>query len=312
MKRVLVTGCAGFIGGNLCRRLLDDGHEVVGIDDLSAGTHENVPAGVDLHELDIRDPAIEPLFGGVDAVFHLAARNCLIDCLRRPVETVDINVKGTVTVLEACRKAAVGKLIYASTSAAYEGIQELPSREDRVLPVGPYAVAKHAGAQFVESYGRLHGLRFTILRYFNVYGPAQDYRRVVPPLVAAFVIKLLRGEAPVIFGTGDKRRDFVYVDDVNRMHRLCLDERRTDGAVLNVGSGRNYSVLEVYQAIVDQLGTPIPPRFETDLPGEALATQADLTAARAVGWEPRVGLREGLARSIEYLRSRVLTEETTS
>jgi UDP-glucose 4-epimerase len=309
MSRVLVTGCAGFIGGNLCRALLAGGHEVVGIDDLSAGTLDNLPGGVEFAELDIRDPGIQRLFAGVDAVFHLAARNCLIDCMRHPIETADVNVKGTIQVLEACRKVGGPKLIYADTSAAYEGIEQFPTPEERVCPIGIYAISKNAGAKFVESYGRLYGQRYTILRYFNVYGPAQDHRRVMAPVMSAFILRLLAGEPPVIYGTGEKRRDFVYVDDVNRFHLQCLRDTRTNGRILNVGSGRNYSVFEIYQAIVEQLGTEQRPVFRPDLPGEAFQTLADLTAARSVGFEPQTDLKDGLARSIEYLKTKVMTKE---
>jgi UDP-glucose 4-epimerase len=305
MDRVLVTGCAGFIGSNLCESLVAHGYQVTGIDNLSAGTRENIPSGIEFHELDIRDRAIEPLFAGASAVFHLAARNCLSDCIEHPLETADINVRGTVQVLEACRKARVGKLIYADTSAEYEGVSEFPSREEQVCPIGTYAVSKRGGALFVESHARLHGQRYTTLRYFNVYGPAQDYRRVVPPVMSAFIIKLLAGERPVIYGDGSKRRDFVYVDDVNAFHLLCLTDPRTDGRTFNVGSGQSWSIREVFAAIERQLRTGLQPLQQPDLPGEAQQTLADLTAARSVGWAPKVGLDEGLRRSIEYIKRRV-------
>ncbi len=306
MKRILVTGCAGFIGSNLCQDLVANGHAVVGIDNLSAGTRANVAAGVEFHELDIRDPAITPLFAGVEAVFHMAARNCLTDCMAHPLDTADVNVKGTVNVLEACKRNAVAKIVYSDTSAEYEGVDEFPSREDKVAPIGTYAVAKRAGALFVESYARLYGQRFTTLRYFNVYGPAQDFRRVVPPVMSAFIMKLLAGERPSIYGTGAKRRDFVYVSDVNAFHLLCLRDERTDGRTFNVGSGQSHSILEIFTAIERQLRTGIQPLFKDDLPGEAFQTLADIGAARALGWSPQVGLEEGLRRSIEYIRSRVL------
>lgn len=307
--RVLVTGCAGFIGSNLCRFLLDDGHEVRGIDDLSAGDRDRVPEGVEFAELDIRDPEIRPLFQGVQAVFHLAARNCLTDCLAHPVETASINVEGTVRVLEASRVAAVERFFYADTSAVYEGVEALPSVEDRVCPVGPYAVAKHAGALFVRSYGRLHGLPYTIFRFFNVYGPAQDHRRSVPPVMSAFILSLLRGETPVIYGTGQKRRDFIYIDDLCRFVLRCLRDSRSEGRVVNVGFGENYSVQEIFEAVARELHMDVAPQMRADLPGEAQVTLADISAARALGFEPEIDLIEGIKRSIEYVRNVVMTEE---
>jgi UDP-glucose 4-epimerase len=303
---ILITGAAGFIGSHLATRLLDEGHRVIGLDNLSAGTRANLDPRLTFVEADIRDAGIARHFAGVEAVFHLAARTCLPDCLRHPCETSDINVTGTVAVLEAARGAGVRKLIYADTSAAYEGVPELPSRVDRVCPIGPYAVSKRAGALFCQSYQRLHGLPVTILRYFNVYGPAQDWRRVIPPVMSAFILRLLRGERPTIYGSGEKRRDFVYVDDVNAFHLLALRDRATDGRVFNVGSGVNYSVNEVFALIEAELRTGLTPRHEPDLPGEAEATLADIADGRALGWEPKVDIREGLRRSIAYLRERVL------
>jgi UDP-glucose 4-epimerase len=298
--KVLVTGCAGFIGGNLCSDLVRTGYQVVGIDNLMSGTRDSVPADVDFHEVDIRDKAARTLFRGVDAVFHLAARNCPSDCMNHPVETSAINVTGTVQVLEACRACGVGKVIYADTSAQYEGIDRFPSREDTVCPIGPYAVSKRAGALFVESYSRLHGQRFTILRYFNVYGPAQDHRRVVPPVMSAFIMRLLSGQRPRIYGNGRKRRDFVYVDDVNRFHLRCLVDERTDGRTLNIGSGTSHSILEIYAAIEEQMQTGLEPVYEDELPGEAFQTLADITAAKRLGFDPSVSLKEGLTRTVEY------------
>lgn len=304
--RVLVTGAAGFIGSNLCAALLGSGHTVVGLDDLSAGTRENLPAGVEFHRGDIGDPGTWPLYAGADAVFHLAARNCLADCMAHPVETSVTNVAGTASVLEGARRAGVGRVVYAGSSAEYEGVAELPSRVERVKPLGTYAVSKRAGGLLCESYAHLHGMAITQVRYFNVYGPAQDWRRVIPPVISAFVLKLLRGERPAIYGTGEKRRDFIYVDDVNALHLLLLQDPRTVGQVYNLGTGRNHSVNEIFGIIEGMLRTELQPEYRDDLPGEAEATLAEISRERALGWEPRIGIEEGIRRSIEYLRHSVL------
>ncbi len=303
MTKILVTGCAGFIGSNLCLNLLEKGYDVVGIDNLMAGTRANVPDGVDFHEIDIRDAASEALYAGVQTVFHLAARNCLSDCMEHPLDTADINVRGTVQVLESCRKQGVAKIVYADTSAEYEGIDEFPSKEDQAAPVGTYAVSKRAAALFIESYNKLYGQRYTMLRYFNVYGPAQDFRRVVPPVMSAFIMKMLAGEQPYIYGTGEKRRDFIYVDDVNRFHLECIENEKTDGRIFNVGSGVNHSIREIFDAIEAQMKTGIVPEMREELPGEAWQTLADLTNSRSVGWEPQITLEQGIAKSIEYIKS---------
>ena len=300
-KRIGITGVAGFIGSNLADRLLAEGYDVVGFDNLAYGVREQVPDGVRFHEVDIRGRQIYERFRGLDVLFHLAAKNCIADCQEDPLETSDVNVTGTVNVFEAARRADVGKVVYAESSALYEGSQTLPTPESDVHPQSFYAVSKLAGMAFAEAYRRFYGLRTTALRYFGVYGPRQDYRRTIPPVMSAFIIKLLRGERPVIYGTGEKRRDFIYVDDVNDFHLRCIDDERTEGEVYNLGTGVNYSVREIYDEIATQLGTSIQPEFRPDLPGEAQANLADISAARALGWEPRIDLHEGLARSIEYI-----------
>jgi UDP-glucose 4-epimerase len=304
--RVLITGVAGFIGSHLASRLLAEGIEVVGIDNLSAGLHENVPSGVTFRRDDIRSRSIYPLFRSVDTVFHLAAKNCLADCLEDPVETAGVNVAGTANVLQAAREAGARKIVYADTSAEYEGVPELPSRVERIAPLSVYARSKRAGAMFGEAYQRFHGLTVTMLRYFNVYGPAQDWRRSIPPLMSAFAIKLLRGERPVIYGTGEKRRDFIYIDDVTDFNALALRDPRTDGSVYNVGTGVNYSVNDVFREVEAILKTGLAPIYTDDLPGEAEVTLADIQNEIKLGWRPRVGLREGIEKSIEYVRKKVL------
>lgn len=323
---ILITGVAGFIGSNLASRLLREGHDVVGIDNLSYGLRENVPEDVDFHILDIRDKGIYPLFHDVDVVFHLAAKNCIADCQNDPVETADINVRGTVNVFEAARLGGVGKVVYAESSAMYEGSPVFPTPENEVKPESFYAVSKLATMYFAEAYAHWfgprsirycsspasyepstmsdqRGLRFTALRYFCVYGPVQDYRRTIPPVMSAFIIKLLRNEAPIIYGTGEKRRDFVYVDDVNDFHMLCLSDRRTDGKVFNLGGGANYSVHDIYQIVSDLLGIRIASNTMPDLPGEAQITLADISEAKKLGWEPKTDIKTGLINAIAYIKS---------
>jgi nucleoside-diphosphate-sugar epimerase len=305
-SRAVVTGVAGFIGSNLADRLLADGWRVVGIDNLSYGVLEQVPSGTEFHKADIRHEGLERLCDGADVVFHLAAKNCIADCQADPVETADINVTGTVRVFEAARRAGVPKVVYAESSALYEGLTVLPTPETEVRPQSFYAVSKLAGMAFAEAYGRYSALRLTALRYFCVYGPRQDYRRTIPPVMSAFFLKLLRGERPTIYGTGAKRRDFVYVDDVNDFHFQCARDPRTDGRTFNVGSGVNHSVREIYDRVAALLGSAVEPEFSGDQPGEAEATLADISAARALGWAPRVDLDEGLRRSLAFLRAHVV------
>jgi UDP-glucose 4-epimerase len=301
-NKIIISGVAGFIGSNLAERLLSEGYQVLGIDNLAYGLKENIPQAVELHQLDIRGKDIFPLFQGVDMVFHLAAKNCIADCQMDPVETAEINVSGTVNVFEAARRAGVRKIVYAESSAIYEGSSIYPTPEREEKPESFYAVSKLASMYFAKAYERFYRLKFTGLRYFCVYGPVQDYRRTIPPVMSAFIIKILKGQRPVIYGTGEKRRDFVYVDDVNDLHLICIRDKRTDGRVLNIGSGINYSVREILDKISRMLGVVPDPIYKDDLPGEAQVTLADITQARSLGWEPKTPLEAGLKRAIEYIR----------
>jgi nucleoside-diphosphate-sugar epimerase len=301
--KIAITGVAGFIGSNLADRLLALGHTVVGIDNLAYGPREQIPQGVDFHHADIRDRGLEQHLTGCDAVFHLAAKNCIADCQDDPVETADINVTGTVNVFDAARRAGVKRVIYAESSAVYEGSDVLPTPETEVAPRSFYAISKLAGMAFAEGFARFHGLELTALRYFGVYGPRQDYRRTIPPVMSAFILTLLRGERPVIYGSGEKRRDFIYVDDVNDFHLLCLRDDRTIGETYNLGYGTPYSVNELYARVAALLRSDLEPIHKPDLQGEAQTTHADIRKARALGWEPKVDLDEGLRRSIHYIES---------
>jgi len=367
--KVLITGVAGFIGSNLADRLLKEKiYRVIGIDNLSYGVKEQIPEGVKFHLLDIRDTSIYPIFRNVDFVFHFAAKNCISDCQLDPVETADINVRGTVNVFEAAKRANVKKVIYAESSAMYEGSHILPTPETEVKPESFYAVSKLCSMYFAHAYSRFYGspspnlsvsssqslpvsqspglpvsqspslpfsespilpfsnspslpfpkspsppfsesqsqgLKFTALRYFCVYGPRQDYRRTIPPVFSAFIIKLLKGEQPIIYGTGEKRRDFIHVDDINDFHIKCMQDSRTEGEVFNLGSGHNYSVNEIYDIISRLLKSNVRPKYMQDLPGEAFANLADITKAKSLGWNPKIDLKEGLRTSIDFISNEI-------
>jgi UDP-glucose 4-epimerase len=301
--RVAITGVAGFIGSNLADRLLGEGYTVVGIDNLSYGIRQQIPKGVQFYQEDVRSPTVHKLIHEGDIVFHLAAKNCISDCQADPVETASVNVAGTVNIFEAARQAGAQKVIYAESSALYEGSRLFPTPEGEIHPESFYAVSKLAGSAFAGAYERFYHMRMTGLRYFCVYGPHQDYRRTIPPVMSAFILKLLRGERPLIYGSGEKRRDFVHVDDVNAFHLLCLTDTRTDGRAFNLGGGVSYSVNDIYARIAAILKTDIVPVYRPDLPGEAQETLADISAAHALGWHPTVALDEGLRGLVAYYRA---------
>lgn len=301
-KRILITGVAGFIGSNLAERLLRDGYPVVGIDNLAYGVMEQVPAGVEFHQLDIRSKGILPIFNNIDVVFHLAAKNCIEDCQEDPVETADINVRGTANVFEAARRSGVRKVINAESSAVYEGIDQFPTPEDNVAPRSFYAISKLAASHFAKGYAEFHKVPFVGIRPFSVYGPKQDYRRTIPPSMPAFVIKLLKGDTPIIFGDGSKRRDFVHIDDCNDFLIQCIEDDRVNGEVFNIGSGENVSILEIYNQIKSLMQSSVNPEFKPDLPGEAQITLADITKASKLGWRPKTKINTGLATLVDFLK----------
>ncbi len=308
-KKVVITGVAGFIGSNLADRLLAEGFEVFGIDNLSHGIKDQVPAGVKFYPFDIRSRDIYPLFAGAEAVFHLAAKNCISDCEKDPAETADINVRGTVNVLEASKNAKVKKVILAESSAVYEGTDVFPTPESApAAPISFYADSKMATHFFAQSFSQNHGLPVTSVRYFNVYGPRQDFRRTERPIMSEFIIQLLTGKKPVLYGKGLRSKDYIYIDDVNDFHLEILKNEKADGRTFNVGSGQAVTYKELLETLQDILKTNIEPEQRPSLTGGVLKTQADITSAKALGWVPKTPLREGLLKSIEYIKKEVLSK----
>lgn len=303
---ILITGVAGFIGSNLADSLIKNNFKVIGIDNLSYGVYEQIPKGVNFHKADIRDKNIYDLFHDVQYVFHLAAKNSIIDCENNPSETSDINVNGTINIFDAAVKHKINKVIYAESSAVYEGSSNLPSKESDVSPQSVYAKSKIAKNHIAKEYFESQNLVTTGLRYFNVYGPKQDYRRTIPPVFSSFIIKLLKGERPTIYGDGSKKRDFVYVDDVNDFHLMCINKDQTNNEVFNVGSGENYSIKFIYETIRKMVHSNIEPFFGENFDFEAQDNLANIDKAKKIGWNPITKLEDGLKKSIDYIRKHVI------
>ncbi|MFA5062270.1 MAG: NAD-dependent epimerase/dehydratase family protein [Patescibacteria group bacterium] len=306
MAKVLITGIAGFIGSNLAVRLLEEGYEVIGIDNLSAGVVTQVPEGVDFHKLDIRSKDIYPLFKDVEYVFHLAAKSSVSECQQDPVDASDNNSTGTVNVFEASARAGIKKIIYAETSALYEGSEIYPTPESDVHPHSFYALSKMTTNIYAQGFQKFRNLKTVAVRYFNVYGPRQDYRRTIPPVMSALIIKLLRGENPIIYGDGEKRRDFVYVDDVNDVHLLLMKDDRANNEVFNIGCGVNYSINEIYKMIRDITGVNLDPIYKDNLEGEAQVNLGDCSKLKSLGWNPKTTIEEGLKIQIDYIKKNVI------
>tara|TARA_X000000368_G_scaffold135135_1_gene106094 strand:- start:530 stop:1462 length:933 start_codon:yes stop_codon:yes gene_type:complete len=307
--KVAITGVAGFIGSNLAVELLKNNFNVIGIDNLSYGVIDQVPKNVAFFKEDIRDKNIKSLFKGVDFVFHLAAKNSIIDCEKNPQETNDINIEGTKNIFNLCLENNVKKVIYAESSAVYEGSKNLPSVESEIMPKSTYALSKIENHKIAKEYNAKFGLNTTGLRYFNVYGPRQDYRRTIPPVFSAFIINFLKNKQPVIYGDGSKKRDFIYVDDVNFFHSLCMTNKSTDGEVFNIGSGNNYSVKYIFDLIKKMLKSNLNPIYKDNFDFEAQNNLANIDKAKSIGWQPNVSIEEGLKKSIDYIQANVIKGE---
>jgi UDP-glucose 4-epimerase len=300
--RAIVTGGAGFIGSHVVDALLARGDEVHVVDDLSNGKRENVGDGAELHVADIREPQ-EALWSKVrpEVCFHLAAQADVRVSVERPDHDADVNVLGTIRVLETCR-ANDTQIVFSSTGGAIYGeCDEGPATEDAPRrPLAPYGTSKLCGEEYLATYNRLYGTRHVSLRFGNVYGPRQDPHGEAG-VVAIFMNLLREGGTPRIYGNGTQTRDYVYVGDVAR---AVLAAAGRDGGVYNVGTGHGTSVLDLYDAIkratgVDRPADHAPPRL-----GALQRSALDVSLIeRELGWRPERSLDEGLSATWQWVES---------
>jgi UDP-glucose 4-epimerase len=307
--RALVTGGAGFIGSHIVDSLLERGHRVAVIDDLSTGREENLDgalaAGAILHRADIRDgQAVHELVTGEapEVIFHLAAQIDVRRSVAEPAFDARTNVEGTVNLLEAARQAGVGRFVFSSTGGAIYGeTDRLPTPESvEPNPEAPYGLSKYCGEGYCQLYRRLHGLSTVTLRYGNVYGPRQD------PLgeagvVAIFCGRLQEGRRPTVFGDGTQTRDYVYVGDVVRANLAAVEHPDASGK-FNIGTGRETSVLDLVDALRELSGrSDFEPEFAPARLGEIQRSCLDVGRARAeLGWSAATELLEGLRLTLEW------------
>ena len=298
--RAIVTGGAGFIGSHVVDALVAQGAEVAVVDSLVHGAKENVATGAELHVRDIREP-LDDLFDAVrpEAVLHLAAQADVRVSVARPVEDAEVNVLGTVRILEGARKHGA-QVVFSSTGGAIYGDCTKSAPEDSPCePLSPYGTAKLAAEEYLRAYNRLHGTRHIALRYGNVYGPRQDPHGEAG-VVAIFLGALARGEQARIFGDGSQTRDYVYVGDVARATVAALGH---EGGVFNVGTGRETSVAELYELCARVAGSDLPAEHAPARLGELQRSFLDPTlAAETLGFRAMVDLEDGLRSTWDWVQ----------
>jgi UDP-glucose 4-epimerase len=300
--RFLVTGGAGFLGAALANRLAGDGHQVRVLDDLSAGDPARLDEQVLFTRGDVADrPKLWTLLQDVDCVYHLAARVLVSESILYPREYNDVNVGGTVSVMEAMRDAGVQRVVFTSSGAVYGEQAEQPVREDQAPnPQSPYAVSKLAAEYYVRTIGALWGIETVILRIFNAYGPGQNLPPSHPPVVPRFLSQALRGGSLVIFGGGGQTRDFVYLDDVVEALVAAATASDVDRRVVNIGSGHETSVNELAILAAEVVERGVEVLHSPAESGGVSHLCADISlACRLLDYEPRVGLMEGLRLTLE-------------
>lgn len=310
MVQWLVTGGAGFIGSHLVEALVARGERVRVLDNFSTGRWENLSAVQDQIEViagDIRDPqAVRRAMEGIQVVAHLAARVSVAASLEDPQETMEVNTKGTLNLLEAARWSGIHRFLFASSAAVYGDHSQLPLQEDLPpRPRSPYAASKVAGEALCHAYWAAYGLPAVILRFFNIYGPRQDPQSPYSGVISIFVGRMRQGLPPMVYGDGRQTRDFVYVEDVVGALLRAGEQDGASGAVLNIARGEETSVLRLVALIHQALGTAIEPIFAPARPGEVRRSAGDPRRAQVVlGWQPTVALDEGLSRLIGSARGR--------
>lgn len=312
--KILVTGGAGFIGSHIVDALIDAGHSVAVMDDLSTGRRKWLNPRARFHELDIREPRLKDVFARErpDLVSHQAARANVRESMQKPLLYADVNVLGSLNLLECSRKYGVRKIVYASTGGAVYGEpQSLPVGEDHPIhPLDPYGASKHFVEHYLYLYRANYGLDYTVLRYPNVYGPRQDPFGEAG-VVAIFTQQMLSGKQPVINGDGFQERDFIHVSDVTRANLLALE--RGDGGIFNIGGGVGCSVNRIYDLLAQATGYTGEKVFGPPKEGEVYQIYLDAGSAQdQLGWSPEVKLEEGLKSTVDFFRREAANRSESS
>ncbi len=304
-QRILVTGGAGFIGSHLVRALLERGDRVRIIDNFSTGNRANLSGledDIEVVEGELRSyERVHNAMRDVDLVFHQGALPSVPRSVQDPLTTSAVNIEGTLNVLLAARDQGARRVVFASSSSVYGRQDSLPLVETaRPDPISPYGVAKLAAERYCVSFSRVYPLETVSLRYFNVFGPRQDPRSEYAAVVPRFITQLAVGRRAPVYGDGEQRRDFTYVANVVEANLLAGETVGGNGLVFNIATGRSTSVNELAETIGSVLGREAEREYFAARPGDIVASWADVSAAReALGWQPRVDLKEGLRATAE-------------
>ncbi len=308
MKKVIVTGGAGFIGSHLTELLLSRGYHIIIIDDFSTGKIANIEPllksmKVDFIQGSITElPLLQNLFQGVDFVFHQAALSSVPRSIEDPLSTNKVNITGTLNVLLAARDNNVKKVIYASSSSVYGNTPTLPKREDMVSnPQSPYALTKLVGEYYCRVFHQIYDLPTICLRYFNVYGPRQDSDSQYAAVIPIFIARLSQNKPPIIYGDGKQTRDFTFVKDVIQANIIGAESDAC--GVFNIGRGENSTLNDLAKTITDLMGKDLQSEYQPPRVGDVRDSLADISRARAIGYEPQYSLDKGLRETIKRLPS---------
>jgi len=306
MKKVVVTGGAGFIGSHLAEKLTKQDYHVIILDDLSTGKMENIEALVKKDNVDFiqdsvtRLPLLNKLFRDVHYVFHLAAIPSVLRSIENPQASHEVNVNGTLNVLLAARENEVKKVIYASSSSVYGDTPTLPKSEDMMpRPLSPYAVTKLTGEYYCQVFSEVYKLSTVCLRYFNVYGARQDPYSQYASVIPIFIKRIFEGNPPIIFGDGKQTRDFTFVRDAVEATILAA-EGNTQG-IFNIARGESITINQLTELVIELIGNNVNPVHEEPRPGDIRHSLADISQSRILGYEPKYGLKDGLSEIIRWL-----------
>ena len=304
--RFLVTGGAGFIGSNLVKRLLEKGYSIRVLDNFATGLRENLTdfiKDIELIEGDIRDFwTVVKATKGIDYIIHQAALPSIPRSIDNPLTTTEVNINGTLNILEAARFNSVQRIIYASSSSVYGDSPQMPKKEDmKPMPKSPYAITKLAGEEYCMSFYNLYGLETVALRYFNVFGPRQNPTSQYSGVIPKFINMLKNKQNPTIFGNGKSSRDFTYIDNVVDATILAVEKEAAVGNIINIACNKAYTLNDLVEKLNKIMDIKIPPIYRPEKLGDIKHSLADISKAKnMLGYKPRIDFEEGLKRTIDW------------